>query len=101
MILLQQVLKMFTICVDTLLSTFNYYSSNEFRPQLSHKDLIAEVNQQTVKATRISGFLNDIIWNNKYLPIEPKVRIYKTIVRPILTVHTVSKQEQKPPDQNN
>ncbi|PSN42793.1 hypothetical protein C0J52_18122, partial [Blattella germanica] len=25
---LQQVLKMFTICVDTLLSTFNYCSSN-------------------------------------------------------------------------
>lgn len=59
----------------------------------SHKDLIAEVNQQIVKASRISGSLNDTIWNNKYLQLETKTRIYKTVVRPILTYGAETRAE--------
>ena len=33
----------------------------------------------------ISGCLNETIWSNKYLRNEAKVRIYKSIVRPVLT----------------
>ena len=36
-------------------------------------------------ASRISGCLNETIWSNKYLRNEAKVRIYKSVVRPILT----------------
>ena len=41
--------------------------------------------KQAAKALRISGCLNDAIWNNKHLRKEAKVRIYKSVVRPILT----------------
>jgi hypothetical protein len=49
------------------------------------KDLTTEVRHQAIKASRISGCLNETIWSNKYLRNEAKVRIYKSIVRPILT----------------
>ena len=39
----------------------------------------------SIKASRISGCLNETIWSIKYLRNEAKVRIYKSIVRPILT----------------
>ena len=51
----------------------------------SSKDLTTEVRHQATKASRISGCLNETIWSNKYLQTEAKVRIYKSIVRPILT----------------
>ncbi|XP_045477884.1 uncharacterized protein LOC123683031 [Harmonia axyridis] len=38
-----------------------------------------------MKASRISGCLQDIVWRNKYLNINSKVRIYKTAIRPIIT----------------
>lgn len=54
--------------------------------QLSSSGLLqTEILNQITKANRVSGYLNDTIWRNKYLHIEPKVRIYKTVVRPILT----------------
>ena len=48
----------------------------------SHQDL---VKTQSIKALRISGCLNNAIWSNKFLRTEAKVRIYKTMIRPILT----------------
>jgi len=51
----------------------------------SSKDLTTEVRHQAIKASRISGWLNETIWSNKYLRTEAKVRIYKSIVRPTLT----------------
>ncbi|XP_045466553.1 uncharacterized protein LOC123675250 [Harmonia axyridis] len=51
----------------------------------SDGDLKREVRNQTMKASRISGFLQDIVWRNKYLNINSKVRIYKTAIRPIIT----------------
>ena len=51
----------------------------------SSKDLNTEVRHQAIKASRISGCLNETIWSNKYLRNEAKVRIYKSVVRPILT----------------
>ena len=51
----------------------------------SSKDLTTEVRHQAIKASRISGCLNETIWSNKYLRTEAKVRIYKSIVRPTLT----------------
>jgi len=51
----------------------------------SSKDLTTEVRHQAIKASRISGCLNETVWSNKYLRTEAKVRIYKSIVRPALT----------------
>lgn len=51
----------------------------------SDRNIIKEVQAQTNKANRISGYLRDIIWRNKYMTTESKVRLYKTCVRPILT----------------
>ena len=47
--------------------------------------LNTEVRHQAIKASRISGCLNETIWSNKYLRNEAKVRIYKSVVRPIPT----------------
>ena len=44
----------------------------------SSKDLTTEVSHPAIKASRISGCLNETIWSNKYLRTEAKVRIYKT-----------------------
>jgi len=38
-----------------------------------------------MKAARISGCLYNLIWFNKYMSTECKVRIYKTNVRPVST----------------
>lgn len=51
----------------------------------SSKNLQQEVRTQVNKASRISGYLRDLIWKNKYISTDSKVRIYKTVVRPILT----------------
>jgi hypothetical protein len=44
-----------------------------------------EVCEQLMKANRITGCLDDCVWRNKYLNKETKVRIYKSVVRPIMT----------------
>ncbi|KAJ4427041.1 hypothetical protein ANN_26840 [Periplaneta americana] len=44
-----------------------------------------EVRDQVNKAAAVSGYLNSYIWKNKYLRRETKIRIYKTVVRPIMT----------------
>ncbi|XP_045463812.1 uncharacterized protein LOC123673370 [Harmonia axyridis] len=48
-------------------------------------DIELEVRQQTNKALRVAGCLNDTIWKNKYLHTETKARIYKSVIRPIMT----------------
>ncbi|XP_030766597.1 uncharacterized protein LOC115890494, partial [Sitophilus oryzae] len=48
-------------------------------------DIEIEVRQQTTKAMRVAGCLNDTIWKNKYVGVEIKSRIYKAIIRPIMT----------------
>lgn len=40
---------------------------------------------QVLKAAKVSGALNEIIWKNKYFDEEVKVRIYKSVLRPVLT----------------
>lgn len=46
---------------------------------------LQEVKDQVTKANRIAGCLNHAIWYNKYLRQESKLRIYKSVVRPILS----------------
>ena len=54
----------------------------------SSKSVSEEVRLQTIKASKISGCSNETIGSNKFLRTETKVRIYKTVVRPILTYET-------------
>ncbi|XP_030760558.1 uncharacterized protein LOC115885711 [Sitophilus oryzae] len=48
-------------------------------------DIETEVRQQPTKAMRVAGYLNDNIWKNKYIGVKVKSRIYKAVVRPIMT----------------
>ncbi|XP_019757717.1 uncharacterized protein LOC109536077 [Dendroctonus ponderosae] len=50
----------------------------------SRNEPIKPLKSQINKASLISGYLRDVIWNNKHMSIDSKVRIYKTCVRPIL-----------------
>lgn len=59
----------------------------------SSRNLQEEVKAQTTKAALISGYLRDIIWRNKYMSIESKVRIYKTCVRPVMTYAVETRAE--------
>ena len=52
-----------------------------------------EVKHQAAKALRISGCLHDTIWNNKHLRKKAQVRIYKSVVRPILTYAAETRPE--------
>ena len=52
-----------------------------------------EVKHQAAQALRSSACLNDTIWNNKHLRKEAKVRIYKSVVRPILTYAAETRPE--------
>ena len=47
----------------------------------SYQDLCDEVRHQTLKASRISGYLNDFVWSNR----NGTQGIYKSVVRPVLT----------------
>ena len=57
------------------------------------RDLKQEVRIQATKAARISGCLYNLIWSNKYMSRESKVRIYKTNVRPVLTYASETRAE--------
>jgi hypothetical protein len=59
----------------------------------SNGALQSEVQHQVHKSARISGCLNDAIWPNKYLRLEAKVRIYKSVVRPILTYYVETRAD--------
>ncbi|XP_045477896.1 uncharacterized protein LOC123683044 [Harmonia axyridis] len=59
----------------------------------SHMNVYQEVRAQANKASRISGCLRDMIWRNEHMTAESKVRIYKTVVRPILTYAAETRAE--------
>ncbi|XP_048521542.1 uncharacterized protein LOC125504129 [Dendroctonus ponderosae] len=59
----------------------------------SSTNLIEETRANTMKASRISGSLRDVIRNNKFMSTESKVRIYKTCVRPILAYASETRAE--------
>lgn len=61
----------------------------------SVKDLGTEVQDQAIKAARVAGCLNEMVWRNKYMALESKVRVYKTIVRPVLTFAAETRAETK------
>jgi hypothetical protein len=46
----------------------------------SNGTLQSEVKHQAYKGSRLLGCLNDIMWKNKCLRLEPKVRICKSII---------------------
>lgn len=43
----------------------------------SDRYLVNEVRTQANKAARIAGYLRDTIWQNKYMSMKSKIRIYK------------------------
>jgi hypothetical protein len=52
---------------------------------------IQAVNDKQMKAARISGCLYNLVWLDKHMSTECKVRIYKTNVRPVLTYASETK----------
>jgi hypothetical protein len=44
-----------------------------------------EVRHQTNNAASVSGLLRDVTWRNRYRSVESKIKIYKAVVRPIMT----------------
>ena len=69
---------------DTLLeqvTTFKYFGSIIS----SNRNTYMEVRHQTNNSARISGLLRDVTWRNKYMTVESKIKIYKAVVRPIMT----------------
>ncbi|XP_055389680.1 uncharacterized protein LOC129618740 [Condylostylus longicornis] len=59
----------------------------------SCKNIAREVQYQANKASVVAGYLRDVIWKNKFMLLENKVRIYKTRVRPILTYSAETRAE--------
>lgn len=59
----------------------------------SYGSLHKEVVQQTNKAAVVSGCLRDVIWRNKEMSTNSKVRIYKSCVRPIMTYAAETRAE--------
>lgn len=51
----------------------------------SYGDVEEAVGQQTLRASKAAGSLNDTIWKNKHLRENTKARIYKTAIRAIIT----------------
>ena len=51
----------------------------------SFKDQNTEVRQQAIRASTISGCLHETVWSNRHLRNETKVRIYNSVIGPILT----------------
>ncbi|XP_045461986.1 uncharacterized protein LOC123672057 [Harmonia axyridis] len=61
----------------------------------SNQDRTGEIKDQANKAARISGALRDLVWNNKHMRNQTKVRINKTIVRPIMTYGIETRADTK------
>ncbi|CAG9826684.1 unnamed protein product [Diabrotica balteata] len=47
--------------------------------------LETKLKDQVNRANRAAGYLNETIWRNKNIGKETKGRIYKTVIRPIMT----------------
>ena len=62
--------------------------ANEVVRHFSNLTAKDEVQAQVMKATKVSGCLQYVVWNNKYMSKDCKTRIYiyiyKTYIRPIL-----------------
>jgi hypothetical protein len=43
------------------------------------------IKHEVTKANRVADCLNDTIWRNRYFRKETKSRVYKAVVRPIMT----------------
>ncbi|XP_045466625.1 uncharacterized protein LOC123675320 [Harmonia axyridis] len=52
-----------------------------------------EVGEQVAKAAKIAGCLSRTIWCNKNMKTEVKSRIYKAVIRPILTYTAETRPE--------
>lgn len=76
-------------CIVDQVMNFNYLGVQAS----SSRNTVNEVDNQIRKAVRISGYLRDIIWRNKYMTAESKIRIYKTCVRPIMTYAAETRAE--------
>jgi len=61
----------------------------------SSQDRKKKIQGQTSKATRISGYLKEIIWRNKYMKREAKIRIYKICIRLIMTYAVETRADTK------
>ncbi|XP_045461751.1 uncharacterized protein LOC123671811 [Harmonia axyridis] len=61
----------------------------------ANQDRTREIKDQTNKAARISDALRDIVWNNKHMRKDSKSRIYKTIVRPMMTYAIETRADAK------
>ncbi|XP_044746226.1 uncharacterized protein LOC123322928 [Coccinella septempunctata] len=70
-------------------SRFNYLETNIS----CERNLLEEARTQSIKASRVSGYLRDIVWRNKAMSSQSKTRIYKTCVRPILTYASETRAE--------
>lgn len=60
---------------------FKYLGMNISSDHDPTKDLRGQIN----KAAVTSGCLREIIWNNQYMRMDSKIKIYKTCVRPAMT----------------
>lgn len=58
-----------------------------------HHNPINDLRSQINKATAIAGCLRQVVWANKYMRIDSKVKIYKTCVRPIMTYGIEAREE--------
>lgn len=61
----------------------------------SNQNIVEETKSQTTRAGQMAGCLRDTVWKNKYMGTEAKVKIYKAMVRPVLTYATEVKTETK------
>jgi len=59
----------------------------------SDRNTYMEVRHQTNNAARISGLLRDITWRNRHMTTESKIKIYKAVIRPIMTYGAESRAD--------
>lgn len=81
------------ICIDTILCvTLPLYLGIHIT---SYGNIEEEVRQQVARANKVAGCLNDVIWRNKHLRQDTKVRIYRTTVRPIMTYTSETRRQRQ------
>ena len=61
--------------------------------ELRYGNFETEVRDQAARVTRAAAHLNDAISCNKHIRIEAKTRIYKTVIRTILTYAAETRSE--------
>lgn len=59
----------------------------------SDRNTYKEVQHQSIKGAQVSGFLRDTTWKNKYMNVDSKIKIYKTMIRPIMTYGAETRAE--------